>query len=201
MKKFIFYVAFFTLTPAYSEQKKELWRHPEFPILDKLVLHSCRSKHFLNAIMFKRSLQMKNLLDGEWKGKKTVEFKGIPLKILPSGGLVALTAYVAPTVRMEKYSMVLDQARVTGYVRLGSDAIVAHNAQVYGQAHVEGMVCQNAKVHGQVYVHPKGVVYGRAELSGNFKVRKNSQIGGNAKLDKPFPKGTLNPLDIFYNKK
>lgn len=198
MKKFIFCVVFFTLAPAYSERKKEAWEHPDSSILDKFVFHSCRSKHFLKAINFKRNLQMRNLLDGELKGKKTVDFEGIALKILPSGGLVAPTAFVAPTVKMEKYAMVLDRARVTGDVRLGSSALVGHSALVYEQAHVDGMVCQNARVHGQVYVHPRGLVYGQAELSGKFVVEKNRHIGGNIKRGTAiFPKkGNLNPMNV-----
>ena len=83
------------------------------------------------------------------------------------GGLVATSAFVAPSVFVDSDAMVCDTAVVRGEVRIMHRAVVAGDAEVSGT----GSIRDDARVDG------------RAVLRNRITVRRHAHITGSALLD------------------
>ena len=101
-----------------------------------------------------------------------------------TGGWVAETAKVAPTVFVGKDAKVYGNAKVFGKAVVSGNAVVSGDAKVFGKAVVSGkaVVYGNAEVFGNAEVSGNAVVSGKAEGEGSkaFDNHRNSTFG---KLD------------------
>ena len=122
------------------------------------------------------------------------------------GGLVAETAYVAPTVEVGPRAMVAGKAQISDKVHILDLSLVDGNANLSGGVIVEDFVHigSNANVSGGVYVNGRsnviggnisgytaitgsatvkgGRIFGSPKISGNTEISDNVEICGRASI-------------------
>ncbi|WP_375384015.1 hypothetical protein [uncultured Microbacterium sp.] len=94
------------------------------------------------------------------------------------GGLVALTAFVTPRVRISPKAMVRDRAVVIGSVRLFDEAIIEENAVVVGACTLRdrARVGGHAVLRDNVTLADAARADGLVTLAGSVKLRHFAHI-------------------------